>query len=234
MRNSNQSPENQASNNGSRIYDPAAGTVIDADTGEVLEQQDITEQELFGTGEGPQSDGTIVLPKITAATIRCNPERSKIADKPVKMMLVTGIVGGEYLMPPVDREMEFQSMPETDIQRMTFTALVAGGGEPWGTVRFDDEGEPNAVFKSDFLFLPISHIAVITRYRRRGPVPIALEFWSQPATNVRGYSWSMYNLAKYDGNVSPIDRLLIAGVRAGKQLQLVGRTAGLLSDLRNT
>lgn len=199
-------------------------TVFDPETGEIGNAD-----ALFGA-EGTQQDGTIILPKITMATIRAMPERAKIADRPMKMALVTGIAGGEYLMPKMDDENRLQQLGPDATEYQIFSALVAAV-EPWGCVRFDNDGEPDAVYKSDYLFLPTYHVAIVQRMRQVGQVAIALELWAQPASNVRGYSWFVRNLAKYDGGMSPVDRMLKLGVEAGRRIPL-GASAGLLQDLR--
>ena len=200
----------------------------DPETGEI---ENNLADELYGK-EGPQPDGTVFLPKLTMATIRANPERAKIADKPMKIALITGIAGGEYLMPAVGDENRVMDLGPDHPEYMTFSALVAAL-DPWGCVRFDVSGEPGAVFKSDYLFLPTGHISVVQKRRQLGQVAIALELWAQPASNPRGYSWYYHNLAKYDRGLSPIDRMLMLGVSAGRQLADKRESIGLLADLRS-
>lgn len=202
---------------------------FDPETGEVTEQD--VAAELYGSGDGPQPDGSIVIPKMTMATIRANPERAKLKNHPVKCALVTGMGGNEFLMPPMDQQARMEALPPDNPERMTFTAIVATM-EPFGAVVYDDDGRPAAVFKSDFLFLPIGHNAVLARLRQYGTVPLALEFWAQPSSNPRGYSWYFHNLAKYERGISPVDRLLKLGVEAGKQLEHNRGNVGLLADLR--
>lgn len=216
----------QQANKGQGLYDPETGVVIDDDA------FDAEARTMFEPGEGKMDDGSIGLPKITMATIRAMPERCKQVERRIKIAMITGLGGGELLMPPIDREGELLALPLDDRERMTFTALVATTDQ-WGCVRYDNDGEPEAIFKSDNLFLPIGHLAALARRRKVGAVPIALEFWAQPAGNKVGYSWSYVNLAKLDReNLSPVDRLIRLGVQAGRQLQIAGNRAGLLADLR--
>lgn len=181
----------------------------------------------------PQPDGSIILPKITMATIRANPERCKLGDtpRPMKMALVTGLCGGEYLMPPIDAGPRIEAMGEDAVEYMTFSALVAAV-EPWGCIRFDDAGEPDGLFRSDYLFLPVDHNTYIKRRRIMGQVSIAIELWAQPASNPRGYSWYLVNLATYDHGVSAVDRMLRLGVQRGREIADQRGHVGLLADLR--
>jgi len=229
MSNSNRSTASQegmADMGIARDYDPDTGEVNEAAEPENVEK-------MFETGTGRMADGSIGLPKMTMATIRAMPERCKLAERRIKVALVVGLGMSELLMPPMGREAELSALPPEHPERMTFTALVAGGSGPWGATRYDDQNEPEAVFKSDLLFLPIGHRSALATLRKRGSVAIALEFWSQPARNQAGYSWSYINLAQLDrDNLSAVDRLLMLGVQAGRNLEIAGNRAGILEDLR--
>ena len=185
------------------------------------------------TGEiSVQPDGSIVLPKLTMATIRANPERCKLVDppRPMKMALLTGIAGGEYLMPGIDGA-RLSGMDPENVEYMTFSALIAAV-EPWGCVRFDDHGEPDGIFRSDYLFLPVDHTTYIKRRRQLNQVQIAVELWAQPSSNPRGYSWYLVNLNTYDRGVSAVDRMLMLGVQRGREIEDRRGNVGLLADLR--
>ena|SRR5690242_13055998 len=146
-------------------------------------------------------EGSIFLRKLTAASIRAMPERAKIKNARVKCFIIAGLAVDERLMPPAHGVPGNQN-PDV------FTALVANR-ENWGAVVFDDDGEPNAIYRSDVLFLPTCHIAMLQRVRKEGSVALMLEFWAQPAINKHGYSWYYHNLAKLDrDNLSIADRLL--------------------------
>lgn len=201
--------------------------LIDGETGEVLTPEDIgsfdnaddVTREMFEPREGRSQDGSIWLPKITMATIRVRPARCWELDggrgAPFKAAIFAGVANGTKIMENVEKT-------------ESFTALT---GE-FSAIRFDLQGEPDAIFKSDTMFLPIGHLAAVNRLERQqnGVLNFSLEFSSNP----RGeqlYSWSYRNLAQIDrNNLSPIDRLISYSVNASR---MIGeRPQGLLADLR--
>ena len=150
-----------------------------------------------------QHDGIVILPKLTPASIRARPERGKTRNAPVKCFTVCGLAVNELLMPPVNGVPDGQN-PEV------FTALIANR-DNWLATVFDDDGMPEAVYRSEALFLPVCHLAILHRMRREGSAAILLEFWAEPANTMRGYRWYYHNRAKLDRkNLSIADRLLRA------------------------
>ena len=89
-----------------------------------------------------------------------------------------------------------------------FTALIADV-EGWTACTFDDEGEPDAIYRSELLFLPYTaHLAVLHRIRMHGSAMIALLFSAKPSANKPGYRWSYHNLATLGrANLSWTNRL---------------------------
>lgn len=177
-------------------------------------------EEMFEAGEGRREDGSIGVPKITMSTIRAFPERCKRLNNgeggAMKIATFTGVANG---------------MVEA-VKQDTGEVFFGLKGD-FGAVRFDDKGEPDAIYKADTIYLPIGHQAALQAFERTGRLNFALEFWAQPAHNPAGYSWTYKNLAKLDrNNLSPIDRLLMLSVSAGRQIAVAGQSAGLLSDMR--
>lgn len=174
-------------------------------------------EAMFAEGEGRREDGSIWLSKITTEAIRAFPERIKMSDppQPMKCCVFSGIATGMVSKEQVGTGEVFDGLT----------------GE-FGAVRFDNKGEPDGVFKSDTIYLPIGHKAALATFQRSGMLTFALEFSAIPANNPRGYSWSYRNLAKLDrDNLSPIDRLLIYSAKASQAL--VGRqNVGILEDMR--
>jgi len=133
--------------------------------------------------------------------MRTRPERCKIKNVPVKCFIIAGLAVNERLRPPAGG---VPSNQNPDV----YTALLAGG-EGWLAAVFDDDGEPEAIYRADILFLPVCHIAVLQRMRKHGSAALMLEFWARPANNKHGYSWYYHNLAKLDrDNSSVADRVL--------------------------
>ena len=224
MRNSNPADNSQP------VYDLETGELNNADADL---DTDNGADDIFRTGEGRSADGSIIVGKITAATIRANPERAKIHDSRVKLFMVTGMAGSEYLMPRMGDEARLEAMPPGDPERDTFTALVSTV-DAWGCVRYGDDGEPDAVFRADYLFLPLYHKACLNKLRRYGTVALALEFWAIPSSNPRGYAWHAVNLAQIDRrNLSPVERMIRLGIEASRALDKAS-VGTLLSDLRRS
>ena len=135
-------------------------------------------------------DGSIRLPKITTTSIRTRPEQCRIRNAPVICFMVAGGAAAERLMSPPN------GIQGTNPD--VFTALIADN-EGWTACTFDDEGDPDAVYRSDVLFLPTTaHLAVLHRMRVNGSAKIALIFSAKPAANKSGYRWSYHNLATLD------------------------------------
>ena len=126
-----------------------------------------------------QHDRSIILPKLTPASMRARPERCKVKNAPVKCFTICGRAVNELLMPPINGVPAGQN-PDA------FTALIASG-ESWLATVFDDDGEPEAIYRSEALFLPVCHLAILHRMRRQGSAAILLEFWAEWANNKRGY-----------------------------------------------
>lgn len=174
--------------------------------------------EMFSSSDGKVTDGTIWLPKITTTTIKSRPERCKIDERRMKICSFAGIATG----------MRQMSDPKTG---EIFHGLTSGD-EPFGAIVYGDDGQPDAVYKSDTLFFPIAHQAALNAVEKHGVLRFAVEFWSQPAGNPLGYSWFYRNLATIDpSNPSLIDRLLRLTVQAGHRIAAQPHS-GLLADLR--
>src|SRR5438874_11530742 len=132
-------------------------------------------------------DGSIGLPKITTTSIRARPERCMTRNAPVLCFMVAGRAVAERLMRPKN------GVPQ-GANPDAFTALIADV-EGWTACTFDDEGEPDGIYRSDALFLPYTaHLAVLRRLRVHGSAMIALLFFAKPAATKRGYRWSYQNL----------------------------------------
>src|SRR5947207_5602230 len=117
---------------------------------------DVRNPDLFLFG-GPPS-GVITLPKITTTTIRARPERCIIRNAPILCLIVAGRAVGEQLKWPP------KGIPQ-DANPAAFTALIADD-EGWRACTFDDQGEPDAVYRSNVLFLPYTaHLSVLRRMR---------------------------------------------------------------------
>lgn len=203
-------------NNGAPEGQEDAFGLKDADARNAQPQDDTA--AMFAEGDGKREDGALWLSKITTEAIRAFPERIKMMDppQPMKCCIFSGIATGT-------------KMSEQVGTGEVFTGLV---GE-FGAVRFDNNGLPDGVFKSDTLYLPIGHDAALRALGRTGQLTFALEFTAIPASNPRGYSWSYRNLAKLDrDNLSPIDRLLIHSARASQALIGREKTAGILEYMR--
>jgi len=181
------------------------------------EEYQSPQEDMFRAGEGRRDDGSIGLPKITMKTIRANPARCNEGDGArVKIATFTGVANG------------IQQAAKPDTGEVFF-----GLKGDFAAVRFDRDGEPEAIFKADTLYFPIGHQAALNTLERTGQLSFALEFYAQPASNPAGYSWSYNNLAKLDrNNLSPIDKLITLSVKAGRELAAAGPAVGLLADLR--
>lgn len=201
--------------------------LVDRETGEIIEPgdrpqddlaDDATLNDMFGKREGRSADGSIWLPKITMATIRAIPARCKEIGETgskYKVAIFAGIASGTKVMSNAEKT-------------ETFVALI---GE-FSAIRFDMAGEPDAIFKSDTMFLPIGHDGALVRLERQGSIAFSLEFSSQPAGNPLGYSWTYINLAQIDrDNLSPIDRLIRHSVATSRD-RASSLAVGLLADLR--
>jgi hypothetical protein len=151
-----------------------------------------TANALLGPLEPSPGDGSIILKKITTTSIGARPERCVTRNAPVRCFMVAGRAVAERLMPPPN------GMPQ-GANPDAFTALIADV-EGWIACTFGDEGEPDAVYRSDLLFLPYTaRVAVLRRIRAHGSPLIALLFSAKPAANKRGYRWSYHNLATLEG-----------------------------------
>src|SRR4051812_3229575 len=102
---------------------------------------DLRNPDLFLFG-GPPS-GVIGLPKITTTSIRARPERCMTRNAPVLCFMVAGRAVAERLMRPKN------GVPQ-GANPDAFTALIADV-EGWTACTFDDEGEPDAIYRSDAL-----------------------------------------------------------------------------------
>jgi len=103
-------------------------------------------------------DGSIGLPKLTTTSMRVRPKRCRIKNAPVVCFMVAGRAVAERLKPPVN------GIPQGANSDM-FTAIIADD-EGWSACTFDNEREPDAVYRSDILFLPYAaHLAVLHRMR---------------------------------------------------------------------
>jgi hypothetical protein len=106
---------------------------------------------------------------------------------PVLCFMVAGRAVAERFMPPRN------GMPQ-GANPDAFTALIADV-EGWTACTFDHEGEPDAIYRSELLFLPYTaHVAVLRRIRMHGSAMIALLFSAKPSANKPGYRWSYHNL----------------------------------------